>query len=154
MEKWVTAPTNVYELVLGYPWPIGWAYFALALAVLASFAIGWQIKFPRWLLGLLLAWFGWQVVSAMQAVDLTLAIPTVKHFGACVACFCHRGFWVATNRAVADFLAGPASPVFHRSGGWVGTALWWIGTVAPLFFHVCLPANDRGAPGIPEEDLE
>jgi len=64
MEKWVTAPTNVYELVLGYPWPIGWAYFALALAVLASFAIGWQMKFPRWLLGLLLAWFGCFCIGA------------------------------------------------------------------------------------------
>ena len=112
MEKWVTAPTNVYELVLGYPWPIGWAFFALALAVLASFAIGWQIKFPRWLLGLLLAWFGWQVVSAMQAVDLTLAIPTVKHFGACVACFCIGAFGLRRTGLSRTFWLGLLVPFF------------------------------------------
>jgi hypothetical protein len=26
MEKWVSAPTQFYEFVFGYPWPIAWAY--------------------------------------------------------------------------------------------------------------------------------
>ena len=26
MEKFVTAPANIYEFVLGTPWPISWAY--------------------------------------------------------------------------------------------------------------------------------
>src|SRR2546422_777479 len=26
MEKWVSPPADVYEFLLGYPWPINWAY--------------------------------------------------------------------------------------------------------------------------------
>ena len=33
MEKFVAAPANIYELVLGYPWPISWAYLALGMVV-------------------------------------------------------------------------------------------------------------------------
>ena len=44
MEKWVTAPTNIWEFVLGYPWPIDWAYLLLAgLAVVGgAVALGKQ----------------------------------------------------------------------------------------------------------------
>ena len=29
-EKWVNAPASFWDLLLGYPWPIGWAYWLLA----------------------------------------------------------------------------------------------------------------------------
>src|SRR6266567_5372866 len=31
MEKWVTSPGGFLELLLGTPWPIGWAYWLLGL---------------------------------------------------------------------------------------------------------------------------
>src|SRR2546422_506054 len=31
MEKWVTSPGGFLELLLGRPWPIGWAYWLLGL---------------------------------------------------------------------------------------------------------------------------
>jgi O-antigen ligase len=87
-EKWVNVPTNIYEFWLGYPWPINWALGLLILvSVMGLFVANWKVFAPRWLVGLPLIWFGWQMVSATQTVDAELTKATVKHFAACIVCF-------------------------------------------------------------------
>ena len=87
-EKWVNVPTNIYEFLLGYPWPISWAMgLLILLCVVGLFVANWKVFAPRWLLALPLIWLGWQLVSATQTVDAELTKATVKHFAACVACF-------------------------------------------------------------------
>lgn len=88
MEQWVSAPTNPYEFVLGYPWPIAWGYGLLgAVAVLGLFAARWNTGAPKWLLVLPLAWLIWQVAASAHSVRPELSQPTVAHFVACVVCF-------------------------------------------------------------------
>jgi len=87
-EKWVTAPADGYELLLGYPWPITWAYGLLALLCLVGLgAARWQLPRPRWILVLPAAWLAWQFLAATQSLDPTLSAGTVRHFAACTACF-------------------------------------------------------------------
>ena len=38
-EKWVTAPEGFWEFLLGYPWPIAWAYGLLALVGVVGMAV-------------------------------------------------------------------------------------------------------------------
>jgi hypothetical protein len=93
MEKWVSAPTGFYEFLLGYPWPIGWAYGLLAAVGLIGAGVArWQAGAPRWLIALPLVWLVWQLVASTRSVDATLAVPTVKHLAACVLCF-YLGFF-------------------------------------------------------------
>src|SRR6266850_1315723 len=69
MERWVTTPANVYEVIYGYPWPMGWACCLLGLiAIIGIFSAQWKPGPPRWLLALPLIWFGWQCVAATQTV--------------------------------------------------------------------------------------
>src|SRR5437867_6211354 len=39
MEKWVSAPADIYEFLLGYPWPISWAYGLFILVALIGLLI-------------------------------------------------------------------------------------------------------------------
>ena len=88
MEKWVAAPTNAYEFVLGYPWPITWAYVLLGLmALLGLSAVQRPGAAPQWILLLPVAWLTWQIVASARSVQPELSGPTVYHFVACVACF-------------------------------------------------------------------
>jgi O-antigen ligase len=88
MEKWVTTPTDIYQFVLGFPWPIAWAYGLLALLTIAGlFAARWTVRTPRWLLVMPLAWFAWQLLAGTQTLDGRLTGPTLMHFAACVVCF-------------------------------------------------------------------
>src|SRR5215831_10452039 len=99
MEKWVTAPTNIWEFLLAYPWPISWAYWMLALLTLFGLAV---IARPSplalrplpllWLVVLPLLWLLWQCFSAISSVDMNLTRPVLKHFAACVICF-YLGFF-------------------------------------------------------------
>ncbi len=113
MEKWVTAPSDVYELVLGYPWPISWAYRLLGLVVIVGACVAWR-RFagpvgtrstashssslpgsptqPRWLFALPLPWLVWQFLAAAQTMDSQLTNVTLKHFVACAAFF-YLGFF-------------------------------------------------------------
>src|SRR6266404_2332093 len=73
MEKWVSTPADAYEVLLGYPWPIKWAWWLLSLvAVVGILSADWRRDAPRWLLALPLIWFGWQCVAGTQAVDSEL----------------------------------------------------------------------------------
>ena len=93
MEKWVSAPSNVYEFLLGYPWPIAWAYGLLALVVAAGVVSArWRLAVPWWLIALPLFWLVWQFLAGAQSVNAGLSAQTVKHFCASVLCF-YLGFF-------------------------------------------------------------
>jgi O-antigen ligase len=88
MEKWVTAPANIYEFLLGSPWPIAWAYALLVLVtVVGVLTAKWEMKAPLWLIALPLAWVIWQCLAAVWTVNPVLTKPTLAHFFACVLCF-------------------------------------------------------------------
>lgn len=94
MERFVTVPTDIYEFVLGFPWPTVWAYCLMAGLIILGFNVGrLQNPAPRWLKVLPAVWLGWQALSAAQSVDGALSAPTVKHFAACTACF-YLGLYV------------------------------------------------------------
>ncbi|MEI6393909.1 MAG: O-antigen ligase family protein [Verrucomicrobiota bacterium] len=93
MEKWVATPTEFYEFLLGYPWPIAWAYWLLMVVAAVGVAVArWRSAAPRWLMALPLAWLAWQVLASTGSVDSALSVSTVKHFAACVLCF-YLGFF-------------------------------------------------------------
>ena len=88
MEKWVSVPTDVYEFLLGHPWPANWAYAALAaLAALGVCSARWRFTRPAWLLITPLLWLGWQVLASAHTIQPELTRPTLHHFFACVTCF-------------------------------------------------------------------
>jgi O-antigen ligase len=87
-EKWVTAPEGWWDFLLGYPWPIGWAYGLLVLVGVAGIAVArWNAAAPRWLIALPLVWLGWQFMAGARSVDPELTKLTLKHFAAGVLCF-------------------------------------------------------------------
>jgi O-antigen ligase len=87
-EKFTATPPDVYSIVLGYPWPISWAYALLGLVALAGLAcVRPTVKQPAWLLGLPLAWLAWECLATTQSVDAQLSVPTLKHLAAGVTCF-------------------------------------------------------------------
>ena len=109
MEKWVSAPTNGYEFFLGYPWPIAWAYWLLALVVAAGvMAARWRLAAPWWLMALPLVWLVWQFLAGVQSADAGLTGYTLKHFGACVLCLYLGFFSLSRVRNIWPFWAGLA----------------------------------------------
>jgi len=87
-EKWVNAPEGFWEFLLGYPWPIAWAYGLLILVGVAGIAVArWRSAAPGWLIALPLVWLVWQLIAGTQSVAPELTTPTLKHFAACVLCF-------------------------------------------------------------------
>ena len=88
MEKWVTVPADLYEFVLGNPWPIAWAYGLLGvLAILALFTVVAKPSAPLWLLGLPLLWLVWQLIAGGGTIQTDLSRAVIFHFIACVGCF-------------------------------------------------------------------
>jgi O-antigen ligase len=81
------APTNLIEILFA-AWPVEWG-FVLFIPVLALGVkvARWNLPEQRWLMLLPAAWFGWQVLSALQTVDANLSQPTLAHFGVCVLSF-------------------------------------------------------------------
>jgi O-antigen ligase len=87
-ETLVNAPEDVYGFLLGFPWPISWAYGLLAMVAVLGFCNArLELRAPWWLVALPLIWLVWQIVAGTQSVDAQLTNPTLKHFGACVVCF-------------------------------------------------------------------
>jgi hypothetical protein len=106
-EKWVTAPAGFWEFLLGYPWPITWAYWLLALVGVAGTAVArWNSAAPRWLVALPLLWLVWQFIAGTQSVDAELTRLTLRHFAACVACFYLGYFSLSRVRRVGIFWFG------------------------------------------------
>lgn len=87
-EKWVAAPSGVYEFLLGFPWPISWAYKLMVL-VLAAGALNVRLRpaSRHWLIALPVLWVIWQLMATIQSVDPSLSEPTLKHFVVCALCF-------------------------------------------------------------------
>jgi O-antigen ligase len=88
MEKWTTAPKDIYEFLFNSTWPISWAYVLLGLV--AGAGVLWSFrkpKCPAWLPGLLLLWYGWQCLAALNSIDSALSASTIQHFTACLVCF-------------------------------------------------------------------
>lgn len=109
MEDFVARPSDAYELVLGYPWPISWAYNILAItAVCGILFLRKQLPVPRWLLVLPAIWLGWQFLSAGQSVDHRLSTPTVTHLCACAACFYLGALALSRSRRFGGFWVGLA----------------------------------------------
>ncbi len=88
LERWVTTPEGFWGYLLGYPWPIGWAYGLLAVVTVVGIVVArWRATVPWWLVVLPLVWLGWQFVASARSVDAQLSNPVLKHFVACVVCF-------------------------------------------------------------------
>jgi hypothetical protein len=88
MEKWVTAPEGVWEFLLGYPWPMAWAYgLLLVVAVGGMMVARWNPAAPRWLIALPLLWLVWEGIAGTQSVAPELTKGVLKHFAASVVCF-------------------------------------------------------------------
>ena len=107
MEKWVTAPSNAYEFVLGNPWPIAWAYGLLGVLVIIGLLVAKPIATaPRWLLVLPLCWLFWQCIASRWSADFSLSKPTLAHFFGCTACFYLGLFSLSATRRFAWFWPG------------------------------------------------
>src|SRR6266567_2901573 len=107
MEKWVTAPTNTYEVILGSPWPITWGYGLLALVALLGLRVAkWAVPAPLWLFAMPLAWLFWQCLASVWTVDADLTRVTLAHFTSCVVCFYLGFFCLAPFARIAWFWPG------------------------------------------------
>ena len=107
MERFVTAPAEFWEFLLGYPWPIAWAYGLLVLVGVAGIRVArWNSAAPRWLIALPLVWLVWQFFAGAQSVDPEMTRPTLKHFAACVLCFYLGYFSLIRVRRVGLFWLG------------------------------------------------
>jgi len=111
MERWVEAPTNIYEFVLGSPWPISWAYRLLGLVSIMGLIVAvssgsTRNAIPFWLLILPLVWLACQVIAATTTVDDELSRPTLTHFIACCVCLYLGFFALARVRNLAPFWIG------------------------------------------------
>ncbi len=85
------SPPQTLTQIWHYAWPSQWAYWFLVPLSLAGLGVAAALKprWPasRWLWGLPLIWFGWQIVSALQTVDGRLTTLTLWQFGGCLACY-------------------------------------------------------------------
>ena len=105
------SPTNIYELLLGSPWPISWAYRLLALLSIVGLILTvragmTKLCVPGWLFALPLIWLICQVIAAVFTVDDELSRPTLMHFIACATCFYLGFFSLARVGNLAPFWIG------------------------------------------------
>jgi len=106
-EKWVEPPDGFWQFLLGYPWPIAWAYWLLALVGLVGAAVaGRKSAAPWWLVVLPAVWLVWQLLAALQSVDPALTQLTLKHLAACVLCFYLGYFALSQVQRVWPFWLG------------------------------------------------
>lgn len=104
MEKWVSAPSDIYEFILTSPWPTNWAYFLLGLTVLVAIPLlRWETPARHWLILLPIGWFCWQLVAAATTSDTQLTGYTVRHFLATILCFYLGYFVLGRVRQLAGF---------------------------------------------------
>jgi hypothetical protein len=88
LEKWIDAPEGLWQFLLGYPWPIAWAYWLLALVVVVGVIVARpKSTAPWWLLALPVVWLTWQLIAGAHSADPELTRLALKHFAASVLCF-------------------------------------------------------------------
>ncbi len=106
LEKFNQAPTDVYQLLFGFPWPIGWAYGMLLFVGFLGLIIAVnRYRSPRWLVFLPMMWLGWVFLSTITSVDHRLSEATLKHYTAVVGCFYLGYFALAGSRNLGWFWA-------------------------------------------------
>ncbi len=92
------------------PWPTHWAKFILLPLALVGAALAFSKKTrwrgTKWLWGLPLLWFGWQLLSATQTVDGNLTGATLWQFSGCVACYFLGAFLFGNEHALRWLLIG------------------------------------------------
>src|SRR5258708_15530567 len=72
-EKYVAQPADLYEFLLGTPWPIAWGYGLLIVVSLSSLALARRPGFlPMWLVVLPGLWLAWQFLAGFSTVDTEL----------------------------------------------------------------------------------
>ena len=106
-EKWVEPPTDIWQFLVGYPWPIAWAYGLLALIGVVGMAVARRKSAaPWWLIALPIVWLVWQFLAGTQSADPALTKLTLKHFAACVLCFYLGYFSLSQVQRVWPFWLG------------------------------------------------
>jgi hypothetical protein len=109
LESKILPPRSGTEF-WSYPWPPGWGVWLLVpFAILGTGLVARKRpRWPttRWLWILPLVWFGWQIVSGTQTVDKELTLPTLGHFGGCVACYFTGTFLLGDERRFRLLLVG------------------------------------------------
>ncbi|MRR38870.1 hypothetical protein EG829_30315, partial [bacterium] len=88
MAKFITAPADALEVVIGTMWPINWGYWLLAGVGILGLAVKPQARgIPKVLLYLPAAWLAWQLVAITTSSDRELSLLTSLHFASTLACF-------------------------------------------------------------------
>lgn len=91
-------------------WPTHWANWILLPLALTGAAIVFAKKFrwpgTKWLWLLPLLWFGWQLFSATQTVDVDLTATTLWQFFGCIAGYFLGAFLFGNERALRWLLIG------------------------------------------------
>jgi O-antigen ligase len=103
-EKYVETPQGFWEFVIGYPWPIAWAYWLLVPVLLVGLLVArWKSPAPWWLAGLPLLWLIWQFLAGARSIGPDLSALTVRQFTACVVCFYLGYFSLSGVRRIWPF---------------------------------------------------
>ncbi len=125
-EKWVTVPHGFFEFVLGFPWPISWAYgLVIFVAVLGAVNIRHPHSAPAWVAIAPALWLIWLFVTTTQSQDTALSEPTLKHLAVCVVCFYFglfslshvKQFWLFWIGVIGCFCLVLASGFEQHFGG-------------------------------------
>jgi O-antigen ligase len=104
MAKFETPPSNIYEFLMGYPWPSGWAYGGLILLAIAGLWLARpEAHRPHWLVFLPAVWFGCQFLSSIFTIDYSLSQNVLKHFASCTACFYLGYFCLSRAHTLGTF---------------------------------------------------
>jgi O-antigen ligase len=113
MEHYTTRPQDVWQLVFATPWPITWAYAALAVVGVAGLLGGpFSLKhLPRWCWVLPAAWVAWTFASALQSNQPQISQWTVAHFAGTVVCF-YLGLVVLSQRPLSGWFWLPLLACF------------------------------------------
>jgi O-antigen ligase len=107
MERYVTTPSNIWEVMFNFPWPIDWAYGLLGLLAVAGLLVArWKVAAPLWLVSLPLIWLSWEFLATNRTIFIELSNPTLKHFAACVVCFYLGLFSLSRAQRLTGFWFG------------------------------------------------
>ncbi|HVU08220.1 MAG TPA: O-antigen ligase family protein [Verrucomicrobiae bacterium] len=144
LAKLVTPPTNFYDWMIS-PWPLVIGYWLLMPVAIVGFYIAhWKINIPKWLLALPAIWLGWQFISAITTVDISLTWTVLVHFVTCIICFYlgyfslsrlkeYRPFWLGVLGA---FIVVLAVGLRQRFGGLAESREYFLAYVYPQLKNV------------------
>jgi hypothetical protein len=111
LDNKIFPPASLADF-LNDAWPTHWAnwiFWPLAIAgTLLAFGEnpGWRWPATNWLWFLPLIWFGWQLFSARQTVDVDLTAATLGQFAGCLASYFLGIFLFSREQVVRWLLIG------------------------------------------------